>query len=376
MLDLGGFALLAGPGGAELVAADEVCATGAPMLEGRWYELRLMFQNGQVRLRQTALQTTWGTQDSGEAQGELHPATLHRILFGARPDGEVWTESLDGRLEDPAIFPALIDDPAPIEPDAHPLIAWWDFSEHIGTQQITDRGPHAWHGAFRNLPTRAVRGSRWRGAEHCWRHAPRDYAAVHLAADDLYDCNWQTSFEIEIPPDLRSGVYGARLRAGADEDIIPFYVLPPRGQATAPIAFLAATFTYQAYANHARNNTDAVLQSPPSRLARLPKQPRRTPGIQHQHLQPAPRQHRPRPLLDAPPHPDDAAGLPNLRRPKGLRPPPLPRRQPPHRLARNHRPTLRRHHRPRPGPRRPRPPSQLPSRHHRHATPSTTPPAP
>jgi N,N-dimethylformamidase len=42
----------------------------------------------------------------------------------------------------------------------------------------------------RNLATRAVRGSRWTGAETNWRHMLRHYAAVHFHEDDLYDCGW------------------------------------------------------------------------------------------------------------------------------------------------------------------------------------------
>ena len=273
VLDIGGVALTVGPGGAELVAADEVCATGAAMLEGRWYELRLLFADGQVRLRQTALQPSWGVVDSGECSGSLHLAAFERIMFGARPEDGGWTDVLDGRLEDPAILPGLHEDPAPIEPDAQPVLAWWDFSESIPTQDIVDRGPYGWHGAFRNLPTRGVRGSRWRGAEMCWRHAPRDYAAVHLHADDLYDCGWATSLEVAIPDGMRSGVYGVRLRAGADQDIVPFYVLPPRGEVTAPIAYLAATFTYQAYANHARGNAGAAYKARRAEWGAYPHNP-------------------------------------------------------------------------------------------------------
>src|SRR5206468_6147950 len=140
--------------------------------------------------------------------------------------------------------------------DQHDVLACWDFSQGIPTQEIRDRGPRGWDGAFHNLPTRGVRGSRWRGAEQSWRHAPRDYAAVHLHADDLYDCGWETSFEVEIPDGMKSGVYGARLRGGSDQDIVPFYVLPPWGETNAPICFLASTFTYQAYANHARGHVD------------------------------------------------------------------------------------------------------------------------
>ncbi|MBV8913537.1 MAG: N,N-dimethylformamidase large subunit [Acetobacteraceae bacterium] len=277
VLEFGGAALTVGPGGAELVAADEVCASGAPMLEGRWYELRLLFSSRQVRLRQTAVQVSWGVLDSGEGAGELHLQKFDRIYLGARPEDGGWTDVLDGRLEDPSILPGLHEDPTPIEPNAHEVLAWWDFSERIPTQEVVDRGPNGWHGMFHNLPTRGVRGSRWRGTEMCWRHAPRDYAAVHLHADDLYDCGWETSFEIEIPDGMRSGVYGARLRAGADQDIVPFYVLPPRGTTTAPICFLAASFTYQAYANHARGNVDQSYQARRAAWGAYPHNPQEHP---------------------------------------------------------------------------------------------------
>ena len=94
-----------------------------------------------------------------------------------------------------------------------------------------------------------------------WTHAPEDYAAIHFHADDLYDAGWDTDFTITLPAGLRSRVYGIRLRAPGHEDIIPFFVLPPRGRVTAPVAYLAATFTYQAYANHARFNFNAALRS-------------------------------------------------------------------------------------------------------------------
>ncbi|MGI4950818.1 MAG: N,N-dimethylformamidase beta subunit family domain-containing protein [Janthinobacterium lividum] len=272
VLDLDGLRLMVTAGGAELVAGDEVCVSGAPMLEGRWYELRCVFEGGTVRLMQTALAPSWGVADSGAGEGACTPPPLRHIVFGARADG---ADGLDGRIEDPVLLAGAHDGPAPVEPEAQPVLAWWDFSHGIDTAEFIDRGPQAWHGRFRNLPGRGVRGSRWRGAETCWRHAPRDYAAVHFHADDLYDCEWATSFEWTIPAALRSGVYGIRLRAAADpeaadpeaadsevaEDTIPVWVLPPRGTVGAPVAFLASTFTYQAYANHARGNADAAYKA-------------------------------------------------------------------------------------------------------------------
>ncbi len=259
--DLDGVRLLAGPGGAELVAADEVCAVDAPMVAGGWYELRCVFRDGRVRLTQTALQTSWGVADSGSAEGACFLPKLRHLVFGARAAGAGWTDVLDGRLEDPAILAGAWDEA--IDPAVQPVLAWWDFSAEVGTAGFVDRGPSGWHGVFGNLPTRGVRGSRWTGAEMCWRHAPRDYAAVHFHADDLVDSGWATSFAVTIPAALRSGVYGVRLRGSgpggvAVEDCIPLYVLPPRGAVTAPVAFLASTFTYQAYANHSRSNADAA----------------------------------------------------------------------------------------------------------------------
>lgn len=265
VLDLGGMRVLVGPAGASLLLDGARCEAGAPMVEGRWYELRVVLDHGAVRLLQQPLQRTYGVADAGEGAAQGHPAPLDRVLLGAARDGDGWTDVLDGRLEDPAILRGVHAGPDPIDPEAHrdALVAWWDLSAEIPTDRIVDRGPGAWHGRLRNLPTRAVRGSRWRGTETCWRHAPRDYAAVHFHADDLYDCEWETSFAVEIPEGMRSGVYGVRLRAGAgaDEDIVPFYVLPPRGTTQAPIAFLASTFTYQAYANHARGNADAAYKA-------------------------------------------------------------------------------------------------------------------
>jgi N,N-dimethylformamidase len=58
---------------------------------------------------------------------------------------------------------------------------------------------------------------------------------------------------------MASGVYGIRLRCGDIEDIMPIYVLPPVGTATAPIVYLAPTFTYQIYGNHQRGNVDEAF---------------------------------------------------------------------------------------------------------------------
>ena len=95
----------------------------------------------------------------------------------------------------------------------------------------------------------------------CWRHAPREYAAIHFHEDDIHDAGWQTDFAFEVPADLPSGAYLMRLTAGSHIDELPFYVRPPLGRPGADVLFIASTYTYQAYANHARGNTDDALRA-------------------------------------------------------------------------------------------------------------------
>lgn len=223
-----------------------VCAVSAPMLERRWYELRVTFHAGTVRLTQTALERSWGVADSGAADGKAAAPTGSRLLIAADPQGG----RFDGRIEEPTLLRGTGE-----------IIAQWDFSDGIPTDRITDRGPGALHGHLVNLPTRGVRGSRWTGAEMDWQHAPQHYGAIHFHADDLYDAQWTTDFTVTIPAGLRSGVYGVRLRGDGCEDIIPIFVLPPRGTVQAPVAYLAPTFTYQAYANHMRANLDKAFRA-------------------------------------------------------------------------------------------------------------------
>jgi N,N-dimethylformamidase len=238
VLDLGGTILRVAATGAQLLVGNAIVAEiAAPMLERSWYELRAIFAAGRVQLSQTALKRSWGVTDSGAAEGTAPVPAASRLLIAADTSGA----RFDGRIESPAILAA----------DGQ-KIAGWDFSIGIDTDRIAGTHP----GRVVNLPTRGIRGARWTGTEMDWKHAPADYAAIHFHADDLADAEWQTDFTVSIPDSLRSGIYGIRLRGEGHQDIIPFFVLPKRGTTTAKVAYLAATFTYQAYANHARFNID------------------------------------------------------------------------------------------------------------------------
>lgn len=171
-------------------------------------------------------------------------------------------DHFNGRLEHPALFAhALSDDElsqlaarAPAVLDQ--AIAHWDFSRDPGASRIIDVGPHGCHGRLVNAPTRAVTGSSWSGREMRWRDAPHDYAAIHFHDDDLADCGWPACYAWQVPPGTRSAVYALRLRAGGHEENVPFFVVPPRGRAGAPLAVLASTFTYTVYGNNVRPEWD------------------------------------------------------------------------------------------------------------------------
>ena len=260
VLALGGAVLRVAAHGVLLeVDGAAVCAVAAPMLERCWYEIEARFAAGAVHLTQLALQTSWGVTDSGAATGTAEPPGGNRLLIAADAQGG----RFDGRIEAPCLLDAT----------GGP-VAEWDFSVGIDTDRIA--GTHPGH--LVNLPTRGIRGSRWTGEEMDWKHAPSHYAAIHFHADDLYDAGWETDFTVSLPAGLRSGVYGVRLRGGASEDIIPFFVLAPSGTATAPVAYLAATFTYQAYANHARFNFDPAFRARAAAWGATPNNPEDHPG--------------------------------------------------------------------------------------------------
>ena len=139
-------------------------------------------------------------------------------------------------------------------PPGSGLVAHWDFSEGIGargipTDHVRDIAGSDLFGICINQPVRAMTGWNWDCSEECFRHAPELYGAIHFHDDDLDDCGWDTDIVLTVPDEMKSGVYALRIRQGEAEDRIPFFVIPPRGTATAKIAFLVPTASYLAYAN-------------------------------------------------------------------------------------------------------------------------------
>jgi N,N-dimethylformamidase len=161
----------------------------------------------------------------------------------------------NGKIDRPKLFNRALDAPdverlqRADEPLPAGLLAAWDFSVGIGEDTVHDLSPRGLHGVTVNMPTRAATDHTWSGEEMRWTVAPEQYAAIHFHDDDLDDAGWPPAFEMVVSNSLRSGIYAMRLEAEQGEEHIPFYVRPKSGMTTAPIAFLAPTLTYMAYAN-------------------------------------------------------------------------------------------------------------------------------
>jgi N,N-dimethylformamidase len=222
--------------------------TTSPLRALAWTFVRAELSNGVVRLLQRPLVQLPFDASAASAEHPFDgtatsaaPLVLGGHVVGGRPTG-----CFNGKLE-----------AARVESEGR-VVAEWDFSRDIGGDAIRDVSGNGHDGRLVNMPMRAVTGSRWTGEEVDWRRAPEQWAAVFFHDDDLEDAGWAADFELVVPDDLPSGVYAAWLRGEEDEDWIPFFVLPPAGTSTSPIALLLPTLSYLAYANEHAALTNPV----------------------------------------------------------------------------------------------------------------------
>ncbi len=250
-----------------------------------WYRVFLGYDAGagKVRIGQRSVAPALTVDDSGTATA---PAAFEGsctgrgdLVFAARA-GSPPGDHYNGKLEAPRILAAALDPDTAFraaEEDlagsGGDLLAAWDFSREMSSARILDTGPHSMHGETVNLPTRAMKGSGWTGEEMCWRHAPAQYGAIHFHDDDIYDCGWETDFTFEVPDDFKSGAYAVRLRAGDDEDMVPFFVRAAPGRAQSSACVLISVFTYTVYANFARGNVDDAYREQIARWGARPWTP-------------------------------------------------------------------------------------------------------
>jgi N,N-dimethylformamidase len=195
-----------------------------------------------------------GVESTNVWAGDLFLAC--RGLSAATEDGRQRpVAAYNGKLDRPRLFGRaltleeleLLRADGALQRDA--LVAAWDFGGAIGSDHVPDATSNRLDGTCVNMPTRAVTDHTWRGREVRWNLASDEYRAMHFHDDDLEDTGWQPDFTLTIADTLRSGVYAAHLEADGGEEYIPFFVRPPHGTASSPVAFLVPTLTYMAYAN-------------------------------------------------------------------------------------------------------------------------------
>lgn len=249
-------------------------SSGVAMLERRWYLLAASFDaaSGQVRLWQepiydksfhaepkVAVEGKAGASpaDAGAPfvfaawrKGEAEaPTSWGHLLFAGHFNGRIDRPRLARKALDRAGIQALAAGmlPSGLEEE---ILGFWDFSKDISGEKLADLSPNRLDGETVNMPTRAVTGHNWTGAEMNWTKAPDQYGAVHFHDDDIYDVGWRTDFSFTVPEGLRSGYYAARLVADEAKFYVPFFVRPKKGTANGRVALLASTATYTVYANN------------------------------------------------------------------------------------------------------------------------------
>ncbi|MBV8393992.1 MAG: N,N-dimethylformamidase large subunit, partial [Alphaproteobacteria bacterium] len=175
-----GFALVLTKDGMTLEVGGESVCVGKPLRARTWYRVWASADrgSGMLRVGQQPLKRAFAVDDEGDASRAVPTLSLDAarpVLIGAeqavdRPH----RRPFNGKIEAPQIAG----------------IGAWDFSRRMATMEVEDTGPNALHGRLINLPTRAMKGAAWTGAERDWKQAPHHYAAIHFHDDDLHDCGW------------------------------------------------------------------------------------------------------------------------------------------------------------------------------------------
>lgn len=164
----------------------------------------------------------------------------------------------NGKLDGPKLYGHVLtehDVAALHAGEAGPApLAHWDFAagttrRGIPTDAVQDISGNGLHGFCINQPDRGMTGWNWDGLEEHFVHCPEQYGALWFHEDSLDDCRWMRALSFTLPSDLPSGCYALKLTQGEKIDRVPFFVVPPKGTASARIAVVIPTFSYLAYAN-------------------------------------------------------------------------------------------------------------------------------
>ncbi len=243
--------------------------TGVGLKASHWYLIGATYDaaSGRVCLYQEPI-ARWPVENPSAAVEETIRSGAIGINSDAflmaaywqkkKDDDNVTTAHFNGKIEGPRLYHRSFERieqlrGAEVEADEG-LVASWDFSRDFSSSKVTDTSSQGLHGRTVNIPMRAAIGHNWTGEEADFRAKPSEYGAIYFHDDDLEDAGWDVGFEWTIPDELPSGIYAAHLHAEDGEDYVPFAVRPSKNAARSPIAFLAPSVTYLAYANQQYND--------------------------------------------------------------------------------------------------------------------------
>ena len=241
IMTLGSFGLGIGESGdLELRDGDTRVGTNVALRASTWYHVRGEIDSGRARVEQRPLSQLPLETTAALVEGDaLHRPLSGTLVLAGWLEGDQVSGCFNGKIDSPRIVAG------------NDLFAAWDLAlGEPGSTEIHDTGPNRLNGHCVNAPMRAVTGVGWTGDEVDWRRAPAEYSAIHFHDDDLEDAGWEPDIGLQVPADLASGVYAARLRTeGGAEDYLPFVVRPRRGGGSSCIAMLVPTLSYLAYAS-------------------------------------------------------------------------------------------------------------------------------
>ena len=251
----------------------ETAYSKVPLRVREWSHLLVSLDGDSGRVRISRSATTGGPHTAEAAvrtDGHRGADTISIAapIDGDRPVSAQGNGCFNGKLASPIVYGTVLDpdraDQARagvVADPAAPVVCRLDLAEAIDGAEFRDRSPARHPAVMVNQPTPGVTGPTWRGHSSTYVEARAEYSAIHFHDDDLEDAGWEVGVELELEPELKPGIYAARLVSADCEDLVPFYVTAPR-VTTADALLLLPTLTYLAYANE-----HEILSNPPSYTA-------------------------------------------------------------------------------------------------------------
>lgn len=245
--------------------AAAVVSTGVPLRPREWVLVSASYDaaSGRVVVSQAPVRPYPVTDTTAARRDTVRGGALSRgalpLAIAAHPCGAGFAGHFNGKIDRPRLVAAALgpDDIARLAGTAVPpalaaaVIGFWDMAREMGSTRVLDLSAWHRHGTVVNLPTRGMTGFNWTGEFHDWHRAPEQYGAIHFHDDDLYDAGWAADFEWRVPDDMPSGCYAVKLEDGNLPVHLIFFVRPARRPGPRPpIAFLASTAHFMAYANY------------------------------------------------------------------------------------------------------------------------------